>query len=39
MDVSKPCKFIGFGAMDVSKPSKFIGFGAMDVATTHVAAI
>jgi hypothetical protein len=29
MDVSKPYKFIGFGAMDVSKPYKFIGFGAM----------
>ena len=31
MDVTKPYKFIGFGAMDVTKPYKFIGFGAMDV--------
>jgi hypothetical protein len=29
MDVTKPYKFIGFGAMDVTKPCKFIGFGAM----------
>ncbi len=28
MDVTKPCEFIGFGAMDAAKPSKFIGFGA-----------
>ncbi len=28
MDVTKPYKFIGFGAMDVTKPHKFIGFGA-----------
>jgi hypothetical protein len=28
MDVTKPYKFIGFGAMDVTKPYKFIGFGA-----------
>ncbi len=27
MDVTKPYKFIGFGAMDVTKPYKFIGFG------------
>ena len=27
MDVTKPFKFIGFGAMDVTKPYKFIGFG------------
>ncbi len=33
MDVTKPYKFIGFGAMDVTKPYKFIGFGA----TTHFA--
>ncbi len=25
MDVTKPYKFIGFGAMDVTKPYKFIG--------------
>ncbi len=31
MDVTKPCKFIGFGAMDVTRPCKFIGLGAMDV--------
>ncbi len=30
-DVTKPYKFIGFGAMDVTKPYKFAGFGAMDV--------
>ncbi len=27
MDVTKPYKLIGFGAMDVTKPYKFIGFG------------
>ncbi len=27
MDVTKPYKFIGFGAMDATKPYKFIGFG------------
>ncbi len=26
MDVTKPYKLIGFGAMDVTKPYKFIGF-------------
>jgi hypothetical protein len=31
MDVTKPYKFIGFGAMDVTKPHNFIGLGAMDV--------
>ena len=31
MEVTKPYKSIGFGAMDVTKPYKFIGFGAMDV--------
>jgi hypothetical protein len=31
MDVTKPCKFIGSGAMDVTKPYKCIDFGAMDV--------
>jgi hypothetical protein len=31
MDVTKPYKFIGFGAMDVTKPYKFIGFVAIDV--------
>jgi hypothetical protein len=29
MYVTKPCKFIGFGAMYVTKPYEFIGFGAM----------
>ncbi len=28
MDVTKPYKFIRFGAMDVTKPYEFIGFGA-----------
>ncbi len=28
MAITKPYKFIGFGAMDVTKPYKFIGFGA-----------
>ncbi len=31
MYVTKPYKFIGFGAMDVTNPREFIGFGAMDV--------
>ncbi len=31
MDVTKPYKFIGFGAMDLTKHYRFIGFGAMDV--------
>jgi hypothetical protein len=31
MDVTKPYKFIGFGAMEVTKPYKSIGVGAMDV--------
>jgi hypothetical protein len=26
MEVTKPYKFIGFGAMDVTKPYNFIGF-------------
>ncbi len=26
MDVTKPHKFVGLGAMDVTKPYKFIGF-------------
>jgi hypothetical protein len=30
MDVTKPYKFIGFGAMDVTRPCEFIGFGAMN---------
>ncbi len=31
MDVTKPCEFIGFGAIGVTKPYEFIRFGAMDV--------
>ncbi len=31
MEVTKPCEFIGLGAMEVTKPCEFIGFGAMDV--------
>ncbi len=31
MDVTKPCEFIGFGAIAITKPYKFIRFGAMDV--------
>ncbi len=27
MDVTKPYKYIGLGAMDVTKPYTFIGFG------------
>jgi hypothetical protein len=30
MDVTKPYKFIRFGAMDVTKPYEFIGLGTMD---------
>ena len=35
MDVTKPYKCIGFGAMDVTKPYEFIRFGAMDVTKPH----
>ena len=31
VDVTKPRKFIGFGARYVTKPYDFIRFGAMDV--------
>ena len=31
VDVTKPYKFIGFGAKYVTKPYEFIWFGAMDV--------
>ncbi len=31
MDVTKPFRFIWFGAMGVTKPYKFIAFRAMDV--------
>ncbi len=30
-EVTKPYKFIGFGAREVTKLYKFVGFGAMDV--------
>ncbi len=30
LDVTKPCDFIGFGALDGTKPYEFIGFGALD---------
>ncbi len=35
MDVTKPYKSTGLGAMDVTKSDKFIGFGAMDVTKPH----
>ncbi len=35
MDVTKPYKFIGFGAMDVTKPYKFRG--PMDVTKKRLA--
>ncbi len=31
MDVTKPYRFLRFGAMDVTKPYRFLRFGAMDV--------
>ncbi len=31
MGVTKPYRFIGFGALDVTKPYNFIGFGATGV--------
>ena len=31
INVTKPFKFIGFGAINVTKPYKFIGFGAINV--------
>ncbi len=31
MDVTKPYKFIGFGAMDVTKSYEFIGLGAVNL--------
>jgi hypothetical protein len=30
VDVTKPCRFIGFGAKCVTKPYELIGFCAMD---------
>jgi hypothetical protein len=29
MHVTKPCEFIGLGAMDVTKPYEIIGFGPL----------
>ncbi len=29
--ITKPYRFIGFGAMNVTKPYKFIGFGAVEI--------
>ncbi len=37
MDVTKPYKLIGFGAMDVTKPYKIIGFGVMDVTKPYTS--
>jgi hypothetical protein len=31
IDITKPYKFIGFGAIDITKPYKFIRFGAIDI--------
>ncbi len=31
MDLTRPYKFVRFGATDVAKPYKVKGFGAMDV--------
>ncbi len=31
IDVTKPYKLIGFGAINITKPYRFIGFGAIDV--------
>ncbi len=38
MDVTKPYKFIGFGAMYVTKPYKFIGSSILNVHLVVVAA-
>jgi hypothetical protein len=38
MDVTKPYKFIGFGAMDVTKPYKLIWFGARTLVSVAVAS-
>ncbi len=35
MEVTKPYKFIGFGAMEVTKPYKSIGFEAMDITKSY----
>ncbi len=35
MDVTRPYKFIGLGAMDVTKPHKFIGCWALDATKTY----
>ncbi len=38
MEVTKPYKFIGFGAMEVTKPYKFIGFGVMEATLPKISA-
>ncbi len=38
MDVTKPYKFMGFGAMDATKPYEFIGFGATAEAVSRKVA-
>ncbi len=35
LNVTKPCEFLGFGAMEVTKPYEFIEFGAADVTEPH----
>jgi hypothetical protein len=35
LDVTKPYKFMAFGALDATKPYKFIRFGALDVTTPY----
>ncbi len=38
MDVTKPCEFIGFGAMDVTKPYEFMGFVVIQIFWTFETA-
>ncbi len=38
MEVTKPYKFIGFGAMEVTKPYKVIGFGVFGLAPSFSVA-
>ncbi len=33
-EITKPCEFIGFGAMEATKPYEFIGFGATEITNT-----
>ena len=39
LEVTKPYKFIGFGALDATKPYKFIGFGPARPHRTHAASV